>query len=125
MKKMQLPRVHRAEAGEQSLRRDDVLDEVDVAIEVKAERFCTYSSHRHDRSKVPCFAAAHHRHRGAVTRRLRNTERQIGQMDRVDFSAQGAVGGRLREEQAHVCSVASSIVQKRFDEQARVTEPTL
>jgi hypothetical protein len=57
-----------AEPGEQSLRRDRVLNEVHMSIEVEPERGRADLPHRHDRRQISLLAATDQRHEGAMTR---------------------------------------------------------
>ena len=68
---LQLAGVRRPKTGEQTLCRDGVADEVDVAIEMEAEGLGANSSHRHNRGDVALFASTHRRHRGAIDAAIR------------------------------------------------------
>ena len=90
-------RAFESETREQPLCRDGVLKEVDVSIEVEAEVFGAYSSHRHNRREVAFLATSHHGHRGAVTRRFGHTERQVSQRNRLEIDSRVIIDAGLRE----------------------------
>jgi hypothetical protein len=88
---------------------------------VEAEWCGACSSHRDHRGQVAFFARAHHRHRGAMTRRLRHIECQIGEMDRVELSTHVIVDAGLRKQEGHFRSISLSTAEEHFDELTRVT----
>src|SRR5205814_9904527 len=56
--KMDLPRARRPEAREQSLLHDRVLNEIRLAVEVKAELLCARLAHCGDGREIPIVARA-------------------------------------------------------------------
>jgi hypothetical protein len=81
-----MPCIDRAETGEQPLPRDGVLNEIRVAIEVKAKRRGANTPHRDNRRQVAFLATSDERHRRTGTRRGRNLEHDVTQGDRFEAS---------------------------------------
>ena len=118
---MQLARVRRAEAGEQSLFGDRILNEVDVAIEVEAKSTGADSPHRHDRGKVALFATTHERHRGARPRRFGHAEHDVRQGNRIEAAERGKFTFGVREQERGLHSLACRLVEQRLHQGQRMT----
>ena len=112
---MQLACVCQSESRQQSLARDDVLNEVVVAIEVEAHMLGPSSSHRHDRSEIPLLTAAHHCHGGTTARRLRHAECQVRHRHRVECAPDVVTGVGGREQQRYLRAIAFRVGEQRVD----------
>ena len=64
----------------------------------------------------PFFSRAHHGHRGAMTRRFRHIECQIGEIDRSNCSPTLIVDAGLRKQEGHLRSVSRSTAEEHLDE---------
>ena len=105
-----------SQTREQALAGDRVVDQIAIAREMKAVRLRARQAHRDDVFEVAIIAAAHHRHRRAVARRLGDAQLPIHGRDHLEAKARVVVRTDLGKQQREVRAVAGRALDQLPDQ---------
>ena len=89
-------------------------------IEVKPELGGTGVTHGDDRRKIPVLAAAHQRHRRAVTRRFRHGQLDILHGDHLEAIERRQRRARRGEDDREIRGVPPRVIDQMLDQHSRV-----